>query len=59
MVSHKEAARSGARAAVEEGDDKWGPPISQTWRGPKATRGEAFSREGGGNQAGRHRRVVG
>jgi hypothetical protein len=75
MVGHKErgargrarqpwrlgeaAAQSGARAAPEEGDDRWGPPVSRAWRGVKAAQGEAFSREGGSNQAGRHRRVVG
>jgi hypothetical protein len=48
------AARSGARAAPEEGDDRWGPPISQARRGAKVARGEAFSCEGGSNQAGRH-----
>jgi hypothetical protein len=58
-IGHKEAARSGARVVAEEGDDKWGPPISQTRRGVKAAQGEAFSHEGGGNQAGRHRRAVG
>jgi hypothetical protein len=43
----------------EEGDDRWGPPVSRARRGVKAARGEAFSREGGGNRAGRHRREVG
>jgi hypothetical protein len=53
------AAQSGARAAPEEGDDMWGPPVRQARRGVKAARGKAFSREGGGHPAGRHRRAVG
>jgi hypothetical protein len=52
-------ARSGAWAAPEEGDDRWGSPVRQARRGAKAARGEAFSREGGGNRVGRHRRTVG
>jgi hypothetical protein len=67
MVGHKERGARGRvrqpwrlnRAAPEEGDDRWGPPVSQAQRGAKAVRGEAFSREGGGNQAGCHRRAVG
>jgi hypothetical protein len=55
----EEAARSGARVPSEEGDDRWGLPINQAQRGVKAARGEAFSHEGGDNQAGRHRRAVG
>jgi hypothetical protein len=51
--------RSGAQAAPEEGDDRWGPPVSQARRGAKAARGEMFSRVGGGNPAGHHRRAVG
>jgi hypothetical protein len=47
-----------ARAEPEEGDDKWGPPISRARRGVKAAGGEAFPREGGGNRAGRHRRTA-
>jgi hypothetical protein len=43
----------------EEGDDKWGPPVSQAWRGVKAARGETFSHVGGGNPAGRPRRAIG
>jgi hypothetical protein len=46
-VSHKErgarqpwqldeaAAWSGAGAALEEGDDRWGPPVSRARRGVK------------------------
>jgi hypothetical protein len=48
------AAQSGARAAPEQGDDRWGSPVSQARRGVKAARGEAFSREGDGNQVVRH-----
>jgi hypothetical protein len=48
------AAQSGARAAPEQGDDRWGSPVCQARRGAKAARGEAFSREGGGNQVVRH-----
>jgi hypothetical protein len=51
-------ARSGARAAPEEGDDGWGPPISQARREVKLARGKTFSRVGGGNPAGHHRRAV-
>jgi hypothetical protein len=29
--------RGRARAKLEEGDDRWGPPISLAWRGAKAT----------------------
>jgi hypothetical protein len=25
-----------ARAEPEEGDDRWGPPVSRPWRGVKA-----------------------
>jgi hypothetical protein len=46
--------RSRARAEPEEGDDRCGPPVSRAQRGVKATRGEAFPREGIGNRAGRH-----
>jgi hypothetical protein len=45
-------------AEPEEGDGRWGPPISRARRGVKAARGEVFPREGGGNRAGHHRRVV-
>jgi hypothetical protein len=48
-----------AQAVPEEGDDRWGPPISRARRGAKAARGEASPREGGGNQAGHHRRTAG
>jgi hypothetical protein len=48
------AVRSGAQAVPEEGHDRWGPPVCQAQRGVKAAHGEAFSREGGGNRAGRH-----
>jgi hypothetical protein len=53
------AVQSGAQVAPEEGDDRWVPHVSQARRGAKAVRGEAFSREGGGNRAGHHRRAVG
>jgi hypothetical protein len=48
-----------ARAELDEGDDRWGPPVSRARRGVKAVRGEAFPREGGGNCVGCHRRVGG
>jgi hypothetical protein len=51
--------RGRARAEPEEGDDRWGPPISRAQRGAKVARGEVFPHEGGGNQAGRHRHAVG
>jgi hypothetical protein len=51
--------RGRAGAEPEEGDGRWGPPVSRAWRGAKATRGEAFPREGGGNRAGHHRHAVG
>jgi hypothetical protein len=51
--------RGRARAEPEEGDDRWGPPVSRARRGVKAARGEAFSREGGGNRVGCHRRATG
>jgi hypothetical protein len=54
MAADEAAVRSGAQAVPEEGHDRWGPPVCQAQRGVKAAHGEAFSREGGGNRAGRH-----
>jgi hypothetical protein len=33
---------SRAQAELEEGDDRWGPPISWAWRGAKVVGGEAL-----------------
>jgi hypothetical protein len=51
--------RGRARAEPEQGDDRWGPPVSRARRGAKEVRGEAFPRGGGGNRVGRHRRATG
>jgi hypothetical protein len=51
--------RSRARVELEEGDDRWGPPVSRAQREAKVMRGEAFPHEGGGNWVGRHRRATG
>jgi hypothetical protein len=36
------AVSQGAEWWPEEGDDRWGPPVSPARRGAKAARGEAF-----------------
>jgi hypothetical protein len=50
--------RGWARAEPEEGDDRWGPPVSRAWIGAKAARGEALPREGGGKRVGRQQHMA-
>jgi hypothetical protein len=51
--------RGRAQAEPNQGDDRWGPRVSQARRGAKVARGEEFPSDGGGNRAGRRRRAAG